>query len=1035
MISNDSTILKCLCLTMCLALPLARAADVPADHAEQMTKGMELFKSRVRALLSERCLKCHGGEKIKGEFDLATREGLLHGGEDGVSVIPGKSGESRFVKLLKHTEEPYMPKKEDKLPDDDIAQVAAWIDFGAPYDQPLIDKGKTKARDVVTADDKKFWSFLPLKRSEPPAVKNPAWPKTPVDNFVLATLDAKGLTPNPAAERRKLIRRLYFDLLGLPPDPDEVEAFVKDPDPQAYDKLVDRLLASPHYGERWARHWLDLCRFAESHGYEQDYDRPAAYHFRDFLIKALNEDMPYNRFVKLQLAGDELEPDNPLALMATGYLAAGTHATQITANQVEKERYDELDDMTATTGVSLLGMTIGCARCHDHKFDPIPQKDYYRMLATFTTTVRSEVDLDLKPEKNREAKEKFDAEHKPLVDALQKYEKEQLPAKVEKWLNDGAKLPQTQWQILEMASVKSVGGATLKLMDDGSYLASGTNPKFDTYTFVANTNVKDITGVRLEALADPSFVKNGPGRATNGNFALTDFRVTASPGDGKGTAVEMKLLNPKATFEQKNLPVKAAIDDDRKSAWAIDPEFGKNHAAAFEFDLPVGFDAGTVLTFTMKFENNDGHNIGRPRLSISTMPKPLTLSGDEASHKKLAEVKKALVIPADKRSDKEKAALLDWFKTSDSEWTRLNKLVQDHLGKAPKPEMTKVMISTEGLPAIRFHTQGADFFDKTYFLKRGDLNQKNGEATQGFMQVLMDSPEQEKHWQVPPPQGARTSFRRASLGNWITDVDQGAGRLLARVIVNRLWQHHFGRGIVSTPNDFGVQGDKPTHPELLDWLATELIQQGWHLKPLHKLILTSAVYMQGTEADAARTAIDPENTFLWRRSARRFEAEVIRDSMLAVSGRLDLTMYGPGSLDEGQRRRSIYFFTKRSKLIPLMTLFDAPDSLTSLGARSSTIVAPQAMALMNNPQIRECAKSFAKKVAPKPDTALPDAVQNGYRLALSRAPDADELADSLAFLQSQQDAYKAGGKTNAGELAMTDFCQALMSLNEFVFDQ
>lgn len=1014
------------------AEPQPTPQAVVVDPAK-LAQGQELFKSHVRNLLIQHCLKCHGGEMVKGGFDLATREGLMHGGSDGAAITPGKAQASRLYRLISHAEEPHMPLKAAKLPDDAIARIAAWIDLGAPYDKPLVEKSRIpRGRPTVSDEDRKFWSFQPLAHAPIPQVKNAAWCRTAIDHFIVARLEEKGLTANPPIERRKLIRRAYFDLTGLPPTPDEVEAFVNDSAADAYEKLIDRLLLSPHYGERWGRHWLDLARFAESHGYEQDYDRPTAYHYRDFVIQALNQDMPYDRFVKLQIAGDELEPENPLALMATGYLAAGTHATQITANQVEKERYDELDDMAATIGTSLLGITIGCARCHDHKFDPIPQQDYYRLVSTFTTTVRSDMELDLHPEAFRQAKAEFDRRHAPLTEALARFEKEQLPGRLEQWLKGDPKVSVPQWLVLEPVSFVSEGGATLTRQDDGSYLASGTNAASDTYTFVAHTPLTGITAIRLEALADASLVKMGPGRAANGNFALSDFRLTVAPQDKTSPPIPVKLINPAATFEQAGLPIAAALDDNKTSGWAVDPQFGKNHAARFELAAPVGFEGGSVLTFTLKFETNTGHSIGRPRLSVSTAPAPVAFDAEHGPAS-LAVVHKVLLTPAAQRTETQNAALLQWYRTTDAELRALNQPVQEHLKQLPKPQLTKVLVSSEGVPAIRLHTQGGDFFEKTFFLKRGDLNQKQGEATPGFLQVLMPAAGQETRWQETPPAGWRTSYRRRSLANWLTDPKAGAGQLLARVIVNRLWQHHLGRGIVATPSDFGAQGEAPTHPELLDWLAAELIQQGWRLKAIHKLILMSAVYMQGDGFDAARNAIDPHNLLLWRRSPKRLEGEAIRDAMLAVSGMLDETMFGPGSLDEGHRRRSVYFTIKRSQLIPILMLFDAPDSLQSMGSRSSTTIAPQALAMMNNVHIQRYARTFGARLLSKPMESPAAAVQAGYRMALGRPPGDDELADTVTFIQQQSESYRAAGKPNPLELALGDFCQALMCLNEFVF--
>jgi len=743
---------------------------VPPDHAAQMREGLELFRTQVQAILVKNCLRCHGGDSTESDFDLTTREGLLKGGADAgaKTVIAGDSKRSRLYKLITHADEPKMPEEAAKLNDGEIASVARWIDLGAPYDKPLINKNTAVpwTQTVVPPAARDFWSLLPLKEAKPPQVKQTAWVRTPVDAFVLARLEAKGMAPNDAASRRVLIRRASFDLLGLPPTHDEVVAFVADPDPAAYEKLIDRLLDSPHYGERWARHWLDVARFAESHGFEHDYDRKHAYHFRDFVIRALNDDMPYDQFLRWQLAGDEIVPEDPLAMMATGFLGAGVFPTQITANEVERTRYDALDDMTATTSSAMLGMSVGCARCHDHKFDPIPQADYYRILATFTTAVRSEIDLE-------------------------------LPA--------------------DMAA--------------------------------------------------------------------------ASP---------------------------------------------------------------TV----------------------------------QAKAKK---------------------------------------------GKPQSTNKTRVMVVSEGVKPMRHHTQGADFFEKTYFLNRGDSNQKEAEAEQGFLQVLMRVPEKEKHWQVPRPKEARTSMRRTALANWITDSKDGAGHLAARVIVNRLWQHHFGRGIVATPNDFGKQGDPPTHPELLDYLAARLIADGWRLKPMHKLFMTSAVYMQSSAADDARTAADPENVLLWRRAATRLDAEVIRDSLLQVSGLLDTRIYGPGTLDDNSLRRSIYFTVKRSQLTPMMLTFDAPEALVSQGTRTTTTVAPQALLLMNAPLVRKAAESFAAKLAEPAARSPADAVREGFQIAIGRPATDAEREACVAFIESQQKSYQAGGHKDANKKALTDFCQALFGLNELVY--
>src|ERR1043165_3849321 len=378
---------------------------------------LKFFEEKVRPVLADNCYSCHSvaAKKLKGKLYLDSREGVARGGENGAVIVPGNTEKSRLILAVR-----YKPKDTEMPPDaplksDEVATLEAWVKMGAP--DPRASAAALPALNAKTInieEGKKFWSFQPLRNPTPPKVTNEACCKTPLDNFVLARLDEKKIAPNPQLDKRRLVRRVYFDLIGLPPTPEQIDMFENDNAPDAYEKLVDTLMASPRFGEKWARHWLDLARFAESHGFEHDYDRKTAYHYRDFVIQAFNEDLPYNTFVKWQIAGDEFAPENALAMKATGFLAAGVHATQITANQAEKERYDELDDIVQTIGTSMLGMSVGCARCHDHKFDPIPTRDYYRMVSTFTKTVRSEVEIDMDRENTKRLKAAFEIEHKPL---------------------------------------------------------------------------------------------------------------------------------------------------------------------------------------------------------------------------------------------------------------------------------------------------------------------------------------------------------------------------------------------------------------------------------------------------------------------------------------------------------------------------------------------------------------------------------------------------------------------------------------------
>jgi len=903
------------------------------------------------------------------------------------------------------------------------------------------------AENLSAADKAAWWAFQPLRSVQPPPVRDASWVRNPIDRFILAPLEAANLSPAPQANRGTLIRRANFDLLGLPPTASAWTAFEQDPapTPEAWRRLISQLLQSPHYGERWARHWLDVARFAESSGFEHDYDRPSAYHFRDFVIRALNDDMPYTQFVRWQLAGDEFAPDDPLALMATGFLGAGVFPTQITANEVERTRYDAMDDMLATTGTAMLGLTIGCARCHDHKFDPISTQEYYRLLATFTTTTRSELELDLDPAAFRREKAAFDAMHAPLEEALRNYERQSLPAQFDAWLAAGARLPaQPIWRTLEPSGLRSDAGATFHQLDDGSHRVEGKNGDSDRYTLVAPLpDSGSIAALRLEALADPSLVKGGPGRADNGNIGLSRIRIFTS--SAAGSSNELGIASAHATFEQNTntLAIRAALDDNPRTGWAIDPRFGTNHAAVFVLSQPLPATRGQTLGVILEFQLNTRHNLGRFRLSVSSSPDaPLDGSGVPAPIALLLARLHGSAETSTPLSPSDRATLRDWWKSSDPGWKSRADAVATHLRSAPKPKLTKVLTCTEGNTPVRMHTQGADFFPETHFLNRGSTDQKRGVASQGFLQVLARTQDPQRHWTWTPPAGAKFSGRRRSLANWMTDTESGAGHLLARVIVNRLWQHHFGRGIVETPNDFGIQGARPTHPELLDWLAQELIRNDWKLKPIHQLILESAAYQVVADRTPSSGSSQPSGPLSYPHfQPRRLTAESIRDAMLFVTGVLDPKMYGPGTLDPASTRRSIYFTVKRSQLIPDMQVFDAPEPLVSQATRPATTVAPQALLLMNSPNVRKWAEALARHLAAThPNAPLEQTTRSLYAETLTRSPSANELTAAVAFLKRQsevyqtaQDASVAGNLAAAHTRALTDLAQTILSLNEFVY--
>lgn len=1010
------------------------AQQPPIDHALRMKEGTELFRESIRPALLSHCLKCHGGEKVRSGFDLSSRDLLLKGGDSGEVVDLKDTADSYLLSLIRHDDEPVMPPAADKLQDKLIADFQRWIELGAPYDKPLIEKdGKQTTEMQVTDNDREFWSFRPLAVVKPPVVDE-GWPRTDSDRFVLAKLNEHQLTPSPPASDHARIRRAYLDLIGLSPTAEQIGAALAMP----HEELVDKLLESPHYGERWARHWLDAARFAESHGFEQDYDRKFAYHFRDFVIKALNADMPWDQFVRWQIAGDEIAPDEPLAMMATGFLGAGVFPTQLTEKEFESARYDELDDMAATVGTAMLGLTVGCARCHDHKFDPVPVKDYYRFVSTFTSTIRSEIDIDLDPDIYQMKFDKWQASHAQIVAAQDAFEDSPEVAKrFEQWINADARsaISESEWTVLEVAEATSSQKATtLTPQSDGAILASGNPPARETYAVRATTGSKNIRFIRVEALTHSSMKRNGPGRAGNGNFALSNLELRSiPPADKDGAAHPLKLVSAKATHQQNtnNLSVASAIDEDTSgTGWAVDfGGIGKDQAAVFELQTPLKSDSDVQLEFGLTFNNNAKHSLGRFRLSVSGSLDPAVVVGTGRSET-LAAALKALDDGTIEPQHRE--TLFSIFVSSESEWKDLRSAVQESESRKPQPTRVRVQVTSEGFPPTKHHADGRGFphfYPETHFLSRGDPNQKQGVAESGFLQVLMRGGKTSSDWQTSaPPNWDRTSYRRTGMANWITDTQDGAGHLLARVVVNRLWHHHFGRGIVATPNDFGLQGGQPSHPELLDFLAQRLIDGGWNLKPLHREMLTSATWLQSTEPSADNAIIDPESKWFWRYPTRRLEAEVVRDAMLSASGQLDTKMFGPGTLDANHRRRSIYFMIKRSRLVPMMQIFDQPEPLSSQGSRPSTTIAPQALLFMNNPQVVKWAGAFAASVN---GDDIDAAIGQIYLRALGRPASANELNQSRVFVDEQADSYQ--DKPNSVQLALADLCQVVFGLNEFIY--
>lgn len=1003
-------------------------SPLPANHAQRMAKGFEAFDQDVGRILADSCLKCHGGEKVKGDFDLGTRDALLKGGADGPSVVAFHPDKSRMLKMLRHQEEPYMPEKKPKLPDDVIDKIADWIESGAPYSKPLVE-GKEPARDrtKVSEDDRKWWSFQPLA-----GVSVPNGPQSnPVDRFLTQKAQTKGVALAPKADRRTLIRRATLDLTGLPPTPEEVERFVSDSSPSAWSRLIDALLARPAYGERWARHWMDVARYGESSGFEQDYDRTGSYHYRDFLIQAFNENMPFQQFVQWQIAGDEFSPGNPKALAATAFLGLGVFPTQITVNELERVRYEDMDDMLSTTGAAFLGLTVGCARCHDHKYDPIPTRDYYRMLSTFTGTVRSEIELDVNPEQTGKQKAEWKQGLQNLVTEQEKYEASLQPA-FEKFLESD--LPTgvnpKGWMVLRPLASKGSAGTSFTPQEDGSLLVNkGKVPAVENFEISCAAPTRPLTGLRLEALVDSSLPASGPGRSAKGNFQLSKIRVEIQLPDG--TRTNVALSKAVADFEENHeaLGIASVLSGKPGTGWSIGGKEKNPHTAVFTFADPITAPPGATLEVTLEFQGNGKGSIGRPRLSAMSNGEPAL--GHPTVESKVYELLATRVKP---ESPEDIRVVQAWWRTLDSKWVALeNKRIA--FEKKKPTGLSKVLVASESYPAIKYHTASGsvETYKETFVLKRGNVALKEDVATPGFLQVL--SRGSEDRWQWTPPAGAKYAGKRRALATWILDDKQGAGALAARVFVNRLWLHHFGRGIVATPNDFGKTGAMPSQPELLDWLSTQLLENGGDVKAIHRLIMTSDAYQQAAVKDPAKEALDPENDLFVRFLPKRLEGEVIRDSLLAVAGILDPALFGPSIPDEKSRRRSVYLRVKRSQLMSSMVSFDQPEPLASQGVRPTTTVAPQALILMNSAQVQTCAKSFANRVAQiEAKSNSPERlVRTAYLLALGREPMSQESADACRFLKEQTERSRSSNPAEAAAAALCDFCQVLLELNEFVY--
>ena len=998
-------------LTMCwtLALLLATGPAVRAEPPATVKRPVD-FEKDIRPIFAERCYECHGRDKRKAELRFDRKADAMKGGENGPVIVAGKSGDSPLLKRVasKDKSERMPPKEKSPLSADQIALLRAWVDQGAKWPEyPAV------------ANDKPHWAYQPLVRTSIPAIRNPKSKiQNPIDAFILAKLAEKGLAPSAPADRRTWLRRATFDLTGLPPTPADLRAFLADSSPDAFATVVDRLLASPHYGERWARHWIDVAHFAESHGNDQDRPRPNSWPYRDFLIRSFNADKPYARFVAEQVAGDVLFPDDPWATVALGFLAAGpwdeSSLRDINPDTVDNKiaRMLDRDDMLTTVMTTFVSATVNCARCHAHKFDPISQQDYYAVQAVFAGVDRAERQYDADPSihvRRRELVARQKALERGLPEAQLLSAESQ--AQVAAW-EQTAKKRHVAWNILDPAGFAATNGTKAAKQPDGSLLCSGPTPETDTYSISVRIEQPNVTAIRLEVMADPSLPMKGPGRQDNGNLHLSEFRLLLWPGQGL-PPVPIAIKRAVADFNQDGWTIAHALDGNKKTAWGIFPEVGRTHSAVFELARPLTVPRGMTVTAVLAQLHGGRHLIGRPRLSATT-------ATDATRLRPLPDaIGKLLQIVPDKRTPRERADLARFVLQSE---------VDDAIAALPPPRLVYA-------GAHDFQPDGN--FKPTpkphaiHVLRRGDIHSPQEPIGPGTLAMIASLPSR-----FAPADPNDEGARRAALARWLVDPNNV---LTWRSIVNRVWHYHFGRGIVDTPNDFGRMGATPTHPELLDWLAVEFRNSGGSLKHLHRLIVLSDTYRQVSQHDEARAKIDGDNRFLWRINRERLDAESIHDAVLLVSGKLDRAMGGPSVKqfiqtpgihvtpnvdyanfnvdDPAHYRRSIYRFLFRTLPDPFMDALDHPDGSQQAPARSVSITAPQALAMLNNKfMVRQC-EHLAERIA-KDEVDPREQIRKLYELALLREPKPQEI-DLLA------DHAKRFGLANA--------CRIVLNSNEFVF--
>ncbi|KAB2654084.1 MAG: DUF1549 domain-containing protein [Verrucomicrobia bacterium] len=988
-----------LCRKIRLAALCALAGAVMLHEASGETQPQVDFIRDIQPIFVKRCYECHGPDKEKGGLRLDHKPDAARGGKSEKPFwVVGKSAESHLIeRVTTEDAEDQMPPKGDRLTADQIRALKAWIDQGA-----------------IWPDVKPHWAFTKPVRPTVPGVKNKRWGRNEIDAFILAKLEHEKLSPSPEADRATLIRRLSLDLTGLPPTIPEVDAFVKDRSKNAYEKVVDRLLSSPHYGEHLARGWLDLARYADSNGYQVDSTR-SIWPYREWVINAFNKNMPFDQFTVEQLAGDLLPNATLEQKIATGF-HRNTKTNDEGGGDEEEYRTKAVKDRVATTGTTWLGLTVMCAECHTHKYDPISQDEYYQLYSFFNSTEdRGNYSIEPSvtvPTPSTAAIANYLSDRLSQTKQKLAAAEKQLPVEQSAWERKMT-APTNVWVTLDLTNALSTGGAVFTNLSDASILATGVNSVYDTYLIEAAIGLKNITAILLEVLPDPSLPKNGPGRwGRTGNFILDELGMTASP-LSVAEAAPQNIFFSKATadWEQQYYRAEHAVDHNPKTGWAIGPRFGERHFLIAQLKSPLRSESGAKLAFRFDSYHGNNHTIGRLRLSVT----------GESDSTKLwplpTQVTELLAIPAHQRTAEQKTQLATQYRALSPTIRGLEReifLLNERETELSNRKYTTLVMKERAAPR------------PTFVHLRGNFLEKGKEVRSGVPAVF-------------PPLPSDQPTNRLALAKWLVRADNP---LTARVAANRFWEHCFGTGIVKTSEDFGKQGEAPSHPELLDWLATEFMSpspsqsspansqlpHAWNVKHVLKVIVMSATYRQSAATDQERLDKDLYNRLLARGPRFRMDAEMIRDQALAVSGLLNPEIGGPSvypeqvpnlwkelgflrpeiGMDEWPvsagpdlYRRGLYTFWRRVCTYPTFATFDAPSRELCTARRPRSNTPLQALATLNEPTLLEAARVLGQRILLVGGKDTNQQVDFAFRLCTARPPTKLER-QRLASLYEQQ---------------------------------